>query len=304
MPVDRPIVIIQAPSGLGLETPGVEGLSGRLLELGLADALNARLAEPVAPPEASGEVDAQSGVLNAHALADYSPRLADAIGPVLVEGAFPLILGGDCSILLGSALALRRRGRFGLLFVDGNADFFQPEANPNGEAASMDLAFATGRGPVRLTDLEGLGPSIRAEDVVAFGWRDHADQAEYGSQPLPPEMGSFDLPAIRAMGLEAAVDSALDRLVNGATDGFLIHLDADVLDDAVMPAVDYRIEGGLSLQEVERLLTRALESGRAIGMEVAIYNPALDGDGARASDWPTCCPACWGRRTRDGGPTG
>ena len=61
------------------------------------------------------------------------------------------MLGGDCSILLGNLLALRRRGRYGLLFVDGHADFYHPEANPNGEAASMDLAFATGRGPEVLT---------------------------------------------------------------------------------------------------------------------------------------------------------
>jgi arginase len=177
----RPISIIAAPSGLGLETAGVEGLASRLLDLGLADALGASVAW-VEPPSGTGAIDPATGVLNAPELADYSRALAEAVGAVLDRGEFPLILGGDCSILLGSALALRRRGRHGLLFIDGNADFFQPEANPNGEAASMELAFATGHGPAPLSDLEGLGPSLRAEDVVAFGWRDHADQAEYGSR--------------------------------------------------------------------------------------------------------------------------
>jgi len=67
-----------------------------------------------------------------------------AAGQTALKWGLPLVLGGDCSILLGTTLALRRRGRFGLLFIDGHADFYQPEVEPKGEAASMDLAFATG----------------------------------------------------------------------------------------------------------------------------------------------------------------
>jgi arginase len=88
-----------------------------------------------------------------------------------------VILGGDCSIVLGPALALKRHGRFGLLFIDGHADFYQPEVNPNGEAASMDLAFATGYGPKLLVDIEGQGPLVRAEDTVAFAFRDAEERA-------------------------------------------------------------------------------------------------------------------------------
>jgi arginase len=274
-----PISIVEAPSGLGLGTPGVQGLSARLLELGLGEALGAKVAARVEPPAASGEIDPATATLNRRELVHFSKDLADAVEAILARREFPLILGGDCSILLGSALALRRRGRYGLLFIDGNADFFQPEVNPNGEAASMDLAFATGHGPSQLADLEGLGPSIRDEDAVAFGWRDHEDQAEYGSQPLPAAMGSFDLPAIRSLGVERAVDAALGRLTGAPTAGFFIHLDADVLDDAVMPAVDYRIPDGLSLAELEMVLRRAVGTGAAVGLEVAIYNPRLDEDG-------------------------
>ncbi len=118
--------------------------------------------------------------------------LADAVADVVGRGEFPILLGGDCSILLGSTLALRRRGRYGLLFIDGHADFYQPEANPNGEAASMDLAFATGHGPELLTNLEGLRPLVRDEDVVAFGFRDAHEQREFGSQPLPPQVLALD----------------------------------------------------------------------------------------------------------------
>jgi arginase family enzyme len=78
---------------------------------------------------------------------------------------------------------VQRRGRHGLLFLDGHADFYQPEAVPNGEAASMELALGTGRGPIIVTDLEGRRPLVRDEDVVVFGRRDAevADALPYAS---------------------------------------------------------------------------------------------------------------------------
>lgn len=275
----RRYAIIEAPSALGLRSSGVERLPERLLELGLAQRLDARRATRLEPPAKDPTRDPETLVLNAQALTEWSPRLADAVGEVLDADEFPLVLGGDCSILLGSMLALRRRGRHGLLFIDGNADFFQPQAEPYGEAASMDLAFATGHGPDLVTDLEGRRPLVRAEDTVAFAFRDHEDQAEYGSQPLPPELKAFDLPAIRRMGLEAAARQAVEHVTRDDLDGFFIHVDADCLDDAVMPAVDYRIPGGLSWDELAATLRIALSSGKAVGMELAIYDPQLDSDG-------------------------
>ena len=113
--------------------------------------------------------------------------LADAIAEVLDAGEFPIVLGGDCSIVLGAMLALRRRGRYGLLYIDGDADFYQPEANPlDGAAASAsDLAFATGRGPDVVCDLEQRRPLVRDDDVVVFACRDAADRDPRDCQPLP-----------------------------------------------------------------------------------------------------------------------
>jgi arginase len=220
--------------------------------------------------------------LNARGIAEYSLQLADAVADVVGRGEFPILLGGDCSILLGSSLALRRRGRYGLLFVDGHADFYQPEANPNGEAASMDLAFATGHGPELLTNLEDLRPLVRDEDVVVFGFRDAEEQRQYGSQPLPPPMLALDLGEVRRLGIERAAHRAVEHLTahERPTQGFFIHLDADVVSDELMPAVDYRLADGLSWDELRTVLQIALASGRAVGVEITIYNPALDPTGA------------------------
>jgi arginase len=279
MPI-RPYAILEAPSTLGLASDGVELLPGRLLELGLAERIRARHAGRLDVPPKGPTPDAETRVLNAKALAAWSPALADAVEAVLNAGDFPVVLGGDCTILLGSMLALRRRGRFGLLFIDGNADFFQPEAEPHGEGASMDLAFVTGHGPGLLSDLEGRGGLVRPEDAVAFAFRDHEDQAKYGSQPLPRELRAIDLHAVRRLGVERAARAAVDHLARAELDGFFIHMDADCLDDDVMPAVDFRVPGGLSWNELETVLRIALASGRAVGLEVTIYNPRLDVDGA------------------------
>lgn len=275
----RSYAVIEAPSTLGLSTEGVEQLPDRLLALGFADRIGARRAGRLAVPPKDPTPDRETLTLNAPALAAWSPRLADAVEAVLDAGEFPVVLGGDCTILLGSMLALRRRGRFGLLFIDGNADFFQPEAEPKGEGASMDLAFVTGYGPSLLTNLEGRRPLVRAGDAVALGFRDCEDQAEFDSQPLPPELLAYDLDTLRRLGAGEAARRAVDHLDRSDLDGFFIHLDADVLDDAVMPAVDFRLPGGLSPGELLTIVRTAMASDKAVGLEVTIYNPALDPEG-------------------------
>jgi arginase len=278
----RNYAILEAPSILGLKPTGVETLPAKLLQLGLAERTQARCAGRVPTLPYGTERDPATGTLNAQAIAHWSPTLADGVEEILDAGEFPLILGGDCSILLGSMLALKRRGRYGLLFIDGHADFYQPEVNPNGEAASMELAFATGYGPELLTDIEKCGPLVRVDDVCAFGFRDADEQIKFGSQPLPANLRAFDLQAVRDLGLDNAITPMVRHLTRDELDGFFIHVDADCLDDEVMPAVDYRLPDGMSWKELERTLHAALATGKAVGLELTIFNPKLDVDGSAA----------------------
>jgi arginase len=268
--------LIEAPSVLGLRPTGVESLPEALQRAGLARGLDARPAGRVEPMPYDPRRDPETKMLNPHAIARYSCLLADATCAVLERGEIPIVLGGDCSIVLGTMLALRRRGRFGLLFIDGHTDYYQPDANVNGEAASSDLALVTGRGPAIMTELEGFRPLVRAQDVVAFGRRDNEEAARYGSDEPPPELMVLDLAHIRRVSAERAIAEALAQLVRDDLSGFWVHLDADVLDDALCPAVDYRMPGGLLLPELETVLRAASTSGRMVGFEITILNPALD----------------------------
>jgi arginase len=293
MPPMASYAIVEAPSVLGLFPGGVETLPSALLEAGLADALGARRAGQVMPPPYDPTVDAETGLLNPIGLQEYSPRLADATGDVLDAGEVPVVLGGDCSILLGTMLALRRRrGRHGLLFLDGHADFYQPEAEPTGEAASMDLALATGRGPRAVADLEGRGPLVRDEDVVQLGRRDAEEAERDGSRRIEDtEITVVDLAALHERGVDEAARHVVEHLCRPELDGFWLHLDCDVVDDALMPAVDYRLPGGLSWEELETVIRMARESDQMVGVEVTIFNPKLDPEGSIARALVTCLAA-------------
>src|SRR5690606_10106405 len=108
----KPFVILEAPSVLGLFPNGVEFLPQALIGAGLGEHLGAAFGGEIEPPPYDPVPDPRSGVLNAGAIAQYAVELADAVGKVLDDGAFPVVLGGDCSILLGNLLAMKRRGRF------------------------------------------------------------------------------------------------------------------------------------------------------------------------------------------------
>jgi arginase len=220
--------------------------------------------------------------MNPQPLHDYSRLLADQVEAIVDNGEFPVVLGGDCSLLLGTMLALRRRGRYGVLYVDGDADFYQPEVNPlRGAASASDLAFATGRGPDIVCDLEGRRPLVRDDDVTVLACRDAGDRERRGCQPLPHDMLILDRDHVRQAGAENAARQAVAFLTRrGGPDGFWIHLDADVFDESIMQSVDDPRPDGLTWDDGIAILRTALASSRAAGLQVAIYNPEIDKDGS------------------------
>jgi len=130
-----------------------------------------------------------------------------------------------------------------------------------------------------VTDVEGRAPLAREEDVVVLGRRDAAEAEEHGSQRIEDTaIEIIDLGGLRSLGAAAAAARALERLSRSELGGFWIHLDADVLDDTILPAVDYRMPDGLSWDELEATLRIAMATDRATGLDLTIFNPRLDPD--------------------------
>jgi arginase len=276
-------LIIEVPSPLGLRPDGVQSAPGALRRAGLHARLGSAGLERIDVPPYCDVRDPGTGVLNPHGIAAVALDLAASVGAALDGGRFPIVLGGDCSILLGPMLALRRRGRYGLVFIDGHADFQHPSDEPNGEVASLDLALVTGRGPELLANLDGLRPLARDQDVALVGYRAFGDNDHVLDEHVrDTAITVLDYPEVREHGAASTLDRALAAVTRPGAEGFWVHLDVDVLDDDLMPAVDYRHPGGLTWEETAEILSGLLRSSGARGLEVTIFNPRLDPGGILA----------------------
>lgn len=282
----RAVTILAALSNLGLKPPspgkepGVRHMADVLRKHGLVERLQAKDAGTIRPPAYRPSLDPSIKIRNVAAIREYSVWLADRLKPLIATRGFPVVIGGDCSILLGSALALRRRGRYGLLFIDGHSDLLTPETSQTGGAAGMDLALATGTGPKLLTKMEGFSPLIQSADVVLFGYRWPTSADDSLATPRSP-MIAKSLERTRVQGIERAAAEAVSHL-EGIGLGFWIHVDLDVLSPEWMSAVDSPEPGGMSPTELATVLRRAVDSKRCFGMELTIYDPERDPTGRGA----------------------
>ncbi|NGO71913.1 arginase family protein [Streptomyces boncukensis] len=278
-------VLIEAPSNLGLSpavpgtVPGCAKLPGALREQGLTRRIGAlEGGVVVAPRYDKGGWKPGDGVFHAEQIAGYTGRLADRVERHVRAGDFPVVLGGDCSIVLGSALALRRAGRYGLAYFDGHDDFRHPGNSERvGAAGGEGAALVTGRGQADLTDLEGLRPYVRDEDLYLLGLRDPENEPENSFDELTSlGIAHAAVATVRERGAGEVARDARERLESPELDGFWVHMDADVLDPGVLPAVDSREPGGLRRDEVRDLLGPLLASPRCAGFQLTIYDPDLD----------------------------
>ncbi|MEU7029195.1 arginase family protein [Streptomyces sp. NPDC046275] len=279
------VELITAPWNLGLRppAPGREPGTWRapqvLRSAGLDERLRpARVTQLERPPY---EVEAQPAtrVRNGVTLREHTLLLAEATRSALAASRFPLVVGGDCSILLGCLLGARRHGHRGLVHVDGHSDFRHPgnydAAAVLGSAAGMDLALATGRGELFLTHWPEVGrPLVADEDVVQIGDRE---------EMVTPPVTRFTAQEIQRTGVGELGERVTRRLAERGLDRTWLHLDLDVLDERVLPAVDSPGRPGLDFDQLAELLATLLGTGRVAGLDVAIYDPELDPDGRYAA---------------------
>ncbi|THV39555.1 arginase family protein [Glycomyces buryatensis] len=284
------VAVLDAPSNLGLRpptphtVPGCAKAPGALRDHRIIQRLNAIDAGCLTPPrfDPSGWRPGD-GVGQAEAIAEYTRSLADRVERLWRERTFPLVLGGDCSIMLGPVLAARRRTERdgehrGLIFVDAHADFRHPgNSQYVGAAAAEELALATGRGQPDLTDIGGLRPYVDTDHLVMLGLRaDDPHRVELEATGVAVRT----VPTLRAGGVGRSAEWALDALGDVAT--FWLHVDADVLDPSVMPAVDGPAPGGISLGELGQIIATCTADERCSGMELTVFDPDYDPDGEYA----------------------
>ncbi|MCG2784039.1 MAG: arginase [Anaerolineae bacterium] len=222
-------------------------------------------------------------------------RTAGAVATSIQAGRFPVVLGGDHSIALGSIRGAARQRKIGVLWVDAHADFNTPETTPSGNIHGMPLAALCGYGDRRLVQLwEETVPVIDPRRVAIIGARD----LDSGEKPLLREAGVLvmGMEQIDRMGMFEAVSKAIAR-ISQDVDGIYLSFDMDSLEPRHAPGVGTPVTGGLTYREAHLACEMAYETGKLLGIDMVESNPILDTGNQTARLSVELVTSAVGRRT-------
>ncbi len=250
------------------------GLNARLESLGyeVKDLGNVSVAQQESTPTGPEKAKYLSQI------AKTCTTLAEAVDKVVSADKYPLVLGGDHSVAVGSVAGvsqafLRGTEKVGLIWIDAHPDMNTPETSPTGNIHGMPLACCIGKGPAELTHIFGYGPKVEACNVVLVGLRD-VDLSERG--PIHDSgVSAFTMRDIDERGLKSVMQEALE-VVNRDTAGFHVSFDMDVLDPDEAPGVGTPVRGGMTYREAHLAMETICDSGRMVSMDLVEVNTVLD----------------------------
>ena len=293
------IEIIEAPSNLGLRplraghVPGAWRAPQALREAGLYELLGARSIRSLERPSYSAEAQPDTRILNGRTLRAFLETLRNFVAEVMAGSGTPLVVGGDCSILLGCIAGAKRFAPVGLIHIDGHSDFFHPgnydTAQRLGSAAGMDLALATGRGEALLAQWSSIAtPLVYDADVVQVGEREERDPDYPFKDIVDTAIRQLTVRTVKEIGIERAAQNIETYLLARGLERIWLHVDVDVLDEREMPAVDSPGRPGLTYGELSELLARLCSCLPIIGADVTVFDPDLDPTGRYAEELADC----------------
>lgn len=279
----KSIAIVGAPLDLGAGRRGVDmgpsalrlaGLGPRIAVLGYSveDLGNVFVDQPESTPSGPDSAKYLNQIVSA------CSALADMVDRAIREGRFPLVLGGDHSVAVGtiagvSHAARQRQEKIGVIWIDAHADMNTPETSPSGNIHGMPLACCIGKGPAELTNILGYAPKVDAANVVLIGVRD-VDAIE---RQCVRESGvtAFTMRDIDERGLREVMDRAL-AIAGAGTAGIHLSLDMDVVDPDEAPGVGTPVRGGMTYREAHLAMEIVCDCNNLTSMEIVEVNPVLD----------------------------
>jgi arginase len=282
-PVDKIIRIIGVPLDLGASRRGTDmgpsalriaGLGNALRRLGYEVALEEDISAPAMETRHSEDRQARYKPQ----ILDVCTRLATRVRSVLDAGEFPLVIGGDHSIAMGTVAGTSAHFHdqdesIGLIWFDAHGDMNIPGVSPSGNIHGMPLAHLLGNGDGDLKNILGFSPKVKPENVVLVGVR-AIDRHE---RQIIRESGihAFTMREIDEHGMATVARRALE-IVNEGTVGFHVSFDVDGCDPTVIPGSGTLVPGGVSFREAHLLMEYVADSGRLLSLEIVELNPFLD----------------------------
>src|SRR5689334_6695861 len=275
----RKISIIGMPMDLGQLRRGVDMGPSAMRYAGMIERLKTLQYEiddlgdiPIGRPEVVVRKD--TNLRNLELVAEKSELLAKKVDEVVSAGSFPLVLGGDHSIAIGTLAGVAKHYKnLGVIWYDAHGDLNTAETSPSGNIHGMPLAVSIGLGHRSLTDIGGFSPKVNPENVVIIGAR----SLDEGERILIKEKGIkvYTMHEIDRLGMTKVMEETIDYLKE-KTDGVHLSLDLDGLDPHDAPGVGTPVMGGISYRESHLAMEMLAESQLITSAEFVEVNPILD----------------------------
>lgn len=214
-------------------------------------------------------------LLNLEEVIDVSTSLAKSVNEAIEQKEFPLVLGGDHSIAIGTLAGLGDHYKnLGVIWFDAHADLNTPETTPSGNIHGMPLAVSIGLGHERLVKIRNNVPKIKPENVIIIGAR----SVDPGERELISQQGIkvYTMHEVDRLGMTRVMEDALGYLRERNVDGLHLSLDLDGLDPLYTPGVGTPVPGGITYRESHLAMEMLQESGMLTSAEFVEVNPILD----------------------------
>lgn len=280
--MNQRIEIIGAPSTFGQKKLGVNlgpdairyaGLLSRLKKMGLDVIDKGNIEVPTLDVEKFNSD--QEGLRNYDEIVTVSENLSKATSEIVKKGNFPLTLGGDHSIAVGSISGISQHyENLGVIWYDAHGDLNVPEESPSGNVHGMPLRILAGDGPDELVNINDFTPKVKPENIVLIGMRD-LDEGER-KYIKDKNIKTFTMADIDRFGIQKVIERSLEYLKSRNIDGLHFSLDVDALDPAETPGTGTRVMGGLSYRESHFALELLNESKLVTSMDLVEVNPLID----------------------------
>ncbi len=302
--IDKDIHILGFPMDLGAGRRGVDMGPSALRIAGIVQKLREELDYNVTDhgdiqihtPESEEAGDENLRFLTE--ISRASEQLGQRVKSLLDEGNFPLILGGDHSMSIGSiggigAHCKEQGKRLGVIWIDAHSDLNVPETTPSGNIHGMPLAVSLGLGHQYLTSIGGTFPKVAARDVAIVGARsiDPGERDLIRSKGIP----TYTMYEIDRDGIYSIITRVLDRM-RREVDHVHVSFDLDSVDPSVAQGVGTPVPGGLSYREAHLIMETIAESGKMGSFEIVEVNPTLDDRNLSAEFAVGCALSCFGKR--------
>lgn len=275
------IHIIGAPSTFGQRKLGVNfgpdalryaGLVERLKNIGHSVEDKGDIAVPAVDVEKfKGK---QEGLRNLNEIIEVSENLSNAVSSSIKNQAFPLIIGGDHSIAIGSISGVSQHyENLGIIWYDAHGDLNIPEESPSGNIHGMPLRVLLGDGDKQLVNISGYAPKVKPENIVLIGMRD----LDVGERDFIREnnIKTYTMADIDRNGIKQVMEESVSYLKD-KTDGIHLSLDVDALNPVETPGTGTKVLGGLTYRESHFALEMLHNTNLITSMDVVEVNPLID----------------------------